>query len=303
MDLSTTYLGFKLRTPIVPSASPLSEDLDHIKQMEDAGASAVVLHSLFEEQVGSQRTDAYLRKIEGAKAWVRIPIIASLNTSTLMNWMGLARRIQEAGADALELNIYTIPTDLALKGEVVEETHLRILEGVKAEVSFPVAVKLSPFFSNLANLAKRLDDVGADGLVLFNRFYQPDIDLDHLRVTSDISFNAPNEARLALRWIAILYGRIQADLAATTGIHNGLDVLKMVLAGADVAMVCSALLERGILHLTVIEQQMRAWMQEHGHESLEALKGRLSHQHSSDPSAYERAQYVHALTTWITSST
>ena len=325
MDLSTTYLGLKLRTPLVPSASPLSEDLDNVKRMEDAGAAAVVLHSLFEEQIRLERyelahhlmqgtesypealtyfpepaefqvgPEVYLAHIMKAKKSVNIPIIASLNGSTPGNWTAYARLIEEAGADALELNIYWIPTDIRTTAAEVEEVYLQILKAVKLEVSIPVAVKLSPFFSNFANMAARLDAAGANALVLFNRFYQPDIELESLEVTPSVFYSTPMAMRLPMRWIAILYDRVSASLAATSGIHRGTDALKMLMAGADVTMLCSALMRHGIDHLRVIEREMLTWMEEHEYNSVEQLKGSLSHKNCPDPSAFERAQYMKAV--------
>jgi dihydroorotate dehydrogenase (fumarate) len=325
MDLSTTYLGLKLRTPLVPSASPLSEEIDTIKQMEDAGASAVVLYSLFEEQLRQDRfelhhhlehgtfsfpealtyfpepevfhlgPDDYLKHIAKAKQAVKMPIIASLNGSSVGGWTQYARAIQQAGADALELNIYTIPTDLNLSSAQVEQTFLDILAAVKSELTIPVAVKLSPFFTNFANMAKRLDDAGANGLVLFNRFYQPDIDLESLEVKPNILLSTPMAMRVPLRWVAILYGRLRANLAATSGVHRASDVLKMLMAGADVTMLCSVLIRHGVRQIGVIERDLIAWMGEHEYESVAQLKGSLSQKHCADPSAFERAQYMRAI--------
>jgi len=326
MDLATTYLGLKLRSPLVISASPLSEDVDNIKHMEDAGASAVVLYSLFEEQLRQDRLELnrnlqqgtesyaealtyfpdageyrlgpeeYLKHIAAAKKGTRIPIIASLNGSSVGGWTNYAKQIQQAGADALELNIYYIPTDPDLSGDIVEENYLNILRAVKANVTIPVAVKLSPFFSNFANMAKRLDEAGANGLVLFNRFYQPDIDLESLEVRPNILLSTPMAARLPLRWIALLYGRVNASLAATSGIHRGTDAVKMLLAGADVTMLCSALLRHGIPQIALIERDLKAWLEEHEYESVQQLKGSLSQKNCADPAAFERAQYMRALT-------
>ena len=335
MDLTTTYLGLKLRTPLVPSASPLSEEIDNIKRMEDAGASAVVLYSLFEEQLRQERLELnrnleqgtfsspealtyfpepeeyhlgpedYLKHIAGAKKAVRIPIIASINASinngtSVGDWTMFARLVQQAGADALELNIYYIPTNTNLSAGDLELTYINILKAVKSEVTIPVAVKLSPFFTNFANVAKRLNDAGANGLVLFNRFYQPDIDLDTLEVKPNILLSTPMAMRVPLRWIAILYGRLQASLAATSGIHRAPDVLKMLMAGADVTMLCSTLLRHGIDHIKVIENDMVAWMQEHEYESVAQLKGSLSQKNCPAPSAFERAQYMRAISTYPT---
>ncbi len=325
MDLSTTYLGLRLRTPLVPSASPLSEDLGTIRRLEDMGASAIVLGSLFEEQLRQERfelhhhlthgthsfaesltyfpepdtfhvgPEAYLEHIRKAKAAVDIPIIASLNGASPGGWTEYARLMQQAGADAVELNIYYIPTDMDQPAEVVEGTYLEILKAVKSVVTIPVAVKLSPFFSNLANMARRLDHAGADGLVMFNRFYQPDIDLHTLDVRPNLLLSTPQALRLPLRWIAILYRRIRADLAATSGIHHAEDVLKMLLVGARVTMLCSVLLQKGIGHIRHIERGVVEWMEEHEYESVAQMQGSMSQLHCADPSAFERAQYMRAL--------
>ena len=332
MDLTTNYLGLKLRTPLVPSASPLSEEIDNIKKMEDAGAAAVVLYSLFEEQLLRDRAELarnleqgtesfaealsyfpksddyrlgpeeYLKHITKAKKALRIPIIASLNGSSAGGWTHYAKLIQQAGADALELNIYQIPTDAGVSAEKIEQGYLDILKAVKSEVTIPVAVKLSPFFTNFANVAKRLDKAGANGLVLFNRFYQPDIDLDTLEVKPNILLSTPMAMRLPLRWIAILYGRLHANLAATSGIHRGTDALKVLMAGADVTMLCSVLIRHGVQHISVIESEMTAWMKEHEYESVSQLKGSLSQKKCPAPSEFERAQYLRALSSYPTTS-
>lgn len=328
MDLTTKYLGLKLRTPLVVAASPLSEDIDKIKRMEDAGAAAVVLYSLFEEQLRRDRVELhhhleqgtfsnaealtyfpepeefhlgpeeYLSHIANAKKSVRIPIIASLNGSSAGGWTDYAKGIQDAGADALELNIYYIPTNLDLTGAQVEQTYLDILKAVKSEITIPVAVKLSPFFSNFANMAKRLDDAGASGLVLFNRFYQPDIDLDSLEVKPNILLSTPMAMRVPLRWIALLYDRVRASLAATSGIHRASDVLKMLMAGADVTMLCSVLIRHGIAHIGAIERDLSAWLEEHEYVSVQQLRGSLSQKNCSDPSTFERAQYMRAISSY-----
>jgi dihydroorotate dehydrogenase (fumarate) len=325
MNLSTTYLGLKLRTPLVPAASPLSEDIDNIKRMEEEGASAVVMYSLFEEQLRQDRLELnqsleqgtfsypealtyfpepdefrlgpeeYLAHIAAAKAAVKIPVIASLNGSSVGGWTDYARQIQQAGADALELNIYSIPTDMTVSGVEVEKKYLDIVRSVKKTVTIPVAVKLSPFFSNFANMAGQLDDAGANGLVLFNRFYQPDIDLEMLEVNPNLLLSTPMAMRLPLRWIAILRDRVRASLAATSGIHRATDALKMLMAGADVTMLCSVLIRHGIRHIGVIERDLAAWMEEHEYESVEQLKGSMSQKHCPDPGAFERAQYLRAL--------
>jgi dihydroorotate dehydrogenase (fumarate) len=301
--LSVDYLGMKLRTPLVPSASPLSERLDNIKRLEDAGAAGVVLHSLFQEDISDRHAErspvgeSYLDEISHAKAAVEIPIIASLNASTPGEWADSARQIEQAGADALELNIYWIPTDLILSGAAVEETYVEIVSAVKSVVTIPVAVKLSPFFSNFANMSRRLVDAGASGLVLFNRFYQPDINLRTLSVEPDILLSTPMALRLPLRWIAILHGRIKASFAATSGIHRATDVVKLLLVGADVTMLCSVLLTKSIDHIRTLEREICEWLEDHQYESVQQLRGTLSQERCPDPSAFERVQYVRGLST------
>ena len=297
----------KLRTPLVPSASPLSEDLSKIKQMEQAGASAVVLHSLFEEQTeGDAATGqefrvgpkVYLEHVRRAKSAVKIPIIASLNCTTLGGWLSYTRQITEAGADALELNIYRIPTQPEVPGSAIEETYIDIVRTVRAATKIPLAVKLSPYFSNFANMAERFDVLGADGLVLFNRFYQPDIDLEKMEVTPNLTLSVPADMRLSLHWIGILYGKIRASLAATSGFYQAYDVIKMVMAGADVTMLCSALMRYGIAHIQKVEMETAAWLEDHQFGSLTEIKGRMRQQNCPDPSAFERAQYVRGLSSY-----
>ncbi len=325
IDLSTTYLGLRLRTPLVSSASPLSQELDGIRHLEDAGASAIVLYSLFEEQLRqesfeldhhlSEGTDSfaeaasffpqpaefhlgpegYLNHIRRAKKAVSVPIIASLNGTTVGGWTQYAKLIQEAGADALECNIYSIPTDPELSSAAVEQEYLDILNAVKSAVTIPVAVKLSPFFSNMANMAKRFDEAGANGLVLFNRFYQPDINLEELEIQPNVLLSTPQALRLPLTWIGILYGRIRANLAATSGVHGPEDVIKLVMVGADVTMLCSTLLRNGINHLRYIETGILEWMEKHEYESVQQMKGSMSQIRCSNPSAFERAQYMKAV--------
>ncbi len=325
MDLSTTYMGMKLRTPLVPSASPLSEDVGNIKRMEDAGAAAVVLHSLFEEQIEQERHDLYyhltahtdsfaealtyfpepsefqvgpeeyLEHIRKAKEMVSIPVIASLNGVSLGGWTDYAANIEQAGADALELNIFYLPNNIDTHAAEVEQLYIDIVEAVKSKLRIPLAVKLGPFFSNLAHMAGRLDRAGADALVLFNRFYQPDIDLKHLEVRPHILLSTPQALRLPLRWIAMLQGRVRVDLAASGGIHTGQDAIKMVMAGANVTMLCSALLRRGIQHISVIETEILDWMGEYEYESVGQMHASMSQRNSPDPAAFERAQYVRAL--------
>jgi len=325
MDLSTTYMGMTLKNPLVASASPLSEDIGNIKRLEDAGASAVVLYSLFEEQLSRDRMalyhhlshgtesfaealtyfpeppefhlgpEGYLAHIRRAKEAVKIPIIASLNGSTPGGWTSFAKQMQEAGADAIELNIYYLPTDLDLPGASVEQNCLDIVESVKWSVTIPVAVKLSPYYSSMANMARRLDDAGADALVLFNRFYQPDIDLENLDVVPNVLLSQPQAMRLPLRWIAILHGRIRASLAATSGVHTAQDAIKLLMAGANVTMMCSALLKHGIPRLAATLDEMRMWMEEFEYESVKQMQGSMSHLHTQNPGAYERVQYMRAL--------
>lgn len=326
MDLTTTYLGLELRSPLVPSAAaPLTEDLDNIRRLEDAGAAAIVLHSIFEEQLRQEEfelhhhltygtesfaeslsyfpepdtfhvgPEVYLEHIRRAKEMVKIPIIASLNGSTPGGWTHYAKLIEAAGADALELNIYNLPTDPDLTGAEVEENDLNILRAVKAEVTIPVTLKLSPFFSNMANMAKRFDAAGADGLVLFNRFYQPDIDLEALEITPNLLLSTPQDLRLPLRWIAILYGRVRPDLAATSGIQHGQDCIKLLMAGAKVTHVCAALLRHGINHLRTLEQEVEHWLDEHEYESVKQLQGTMSQLNCPNESAFERVQYMKAI--------
>ncbi len=326
MNLETKYLGKTLRNPLVASASPLSENIDNIKKLEDAGIGAVVLHSLFEEQIRleqeeynfhtTQGTDSfaeslsyfpdihdyktgpelYLEHIRAAKKAVDIPIIASLNGSTLGGWTAYAKEMEKAGADALELNIYSIPTDPNVSGAEVEKKYVDIVTAVKKEVSIPVALKLSPFFSNMANMASQFDKVGVDALVLFNRFYQPDINLEDYEVVPNILLSQSQAMRLPMRWIAILKDKITCDLAATSGIHTGTDVIKMLLVGANVTMICSSLLKHGISHVKNILDHMQNWMLEREYNSVSQLQGSMSQKKTSDPSSYERAQYMKAIT-------
>ncbi len=329
MDITTSYLGLNLRSPIVPSAAlPLSEDLDTIKRLEDAGAAAIVLHSLFEEQLLREKfelhhhleygtesfaeslsyfpepsefqvgPELYLNHIRQAKKIVNIPIIASLNGFSPGGWVEYAQLIQQAGADAIELNIYYVPTNFDITGAEVEQNYIDTLTEVKKEVSIPIALKLSPFFSNMANMAKRFDQAGANGLVLFNRFLQPDINPEDLEIEVNSVLSNAHDLRLPMRWIAILYGRIKADLAATSGVQRGHDVIKLVMAGASVTHVCSALLRHGIHYIEVMEEEIKHWMEEYGYESIQQMKGSMSQIHCTDESAYERAQYMKAITSY-----
>ena len=325
IDLSTNYLGLKLNSPLVASASPLSRDVDGICRLEDAGASAVVLYSLFEEQLRQEEVDlqyhlsagtesfaesltyfpqpsefqtgpeGYLNHIRKAKASVQIPIIASLNGSTLGGWTKFAGEIERAGADAIECNIYYIPTDPRLTAEDVEKTYIDIVRAVKGTVTIPVAVKVSPFFSNFTNVAQRLDQAGADGLVLFNRFYQPDIDLEELEIVPNVLLSSQQALRLPLTWIGILCGKVKASLAATSGVHTAEDVVKLLMVGADVTMLCSSLMRHGVNHLRHVERELREWMEEHEYESVRQMQGSMSQIKCSDPTAFERAQYMRAV--------
>jgi dihydroorotate dehydrogenase (fumarate) len=324
-NLTTEYLGLTLRTPLVPSASPLSQEIDSIRRLEDAGASAVVLYSLFEEQLRQETleldhhlnegTDSfaeslsffpqagefrlgpegYLNHIRRAKEAVRIPVIASLNGATVGGWASYAKQIEQAGADALECNIYSIPTDMDVPGVEAEQAYLEILKTVKCAVTIPVTLKLSPFFSSMANMAKQLDAAGANGLVLFNRFYQPDIDIDELEIKPNVLLSTPQALRLPLTWIGILYGRVKASLAATSGVHGAEDVIKLLMVGADITMLCSTLLRNGISHLRYIERALIDWMEKHEYESVAQMKGSMSQLRCADPSAFERAQYMRAV--------
>jgi dihydroorotate dehydrogenase (fumarate) len=321
-------MGLTLKNPIVPSASPLSKRLDGLKQMEDAGAAAVTMYSLFEEQIDlealaqhnfieqttfmsaeatayfpkaadyNRGPDGYLELIRQAKEAVDVPVIGSLNGVTPGGWTRYARLIQDAGADALELNVYMIPTRLDLTSDGVENTYLEILRDVKASVKIPVAMKLSPFFSSLPNMARRLDKAGANALVLFNRFYQPDFDLEELAVTPHLVLSTPWEMRLPLRWIAILYGHVKASMALTTGVHTPEDVVKSVMAGADIANVASVLLERGPGHISELIGGLSQWMEEHEYESVAQMKGALSQRNVTEPAAFERANYMKVLGSW-----
>ncbi|MEO1093978.1 MAG: dihydroorotate dehydrogenase-like protein [Cyanobacteria bacterium J06638_28] len=326
MDLTTHYLGLTLKSPLVAgAAAPLTEDLSNIRWLEDSGAAAIVLHSLFEEQIRRERlelhhhmeygtesfaealtyfpepeifhvgTEAYLDHIRAAKAMVDIPIIASLNGFTLGGWTDYARQMEVAGADAIELNIYWIPTEFDMSGAEVEQQYLDILQAVKQAIQIPVAVKLSPYFSNMANMAKRLCEAGADGLVLFNRFYEPDIDVEALEVQPNLILSSPADMRLPLNWIALLHRQIPASLAATTGISKATDVIKMLMAGADVTMLVATLLRHGIGHLKGIEEDLITWLQEHEYASLETLRGSMSQRNSPNPSDFERVQYMRAI--------
>ncbi len=329
IDLSTNYLGLPLCSPlVVGAAAPLSENLDNLRLMEAAGASAVVLHSLFEEQIHQEMValhhhleygtnsfaealtyfpdsdyfhvgaGQYLEHIQRAKSLIKIPVIASLNSSSIGNWTNYAHQVQEAGADAIELNIYSIPTDPYLSAGVIEQEYIDILTAVKSTVSIPVAVKLSPYFTNLSYMARLLVEYGASGLVLFNRFYQPDIDIDALEVYPHVLLSTPQDLRLPMRWLAILSGALSADFAATGGIQKGTDVIRMCMAGAKVTMIVGALLRHGINHLSLIESEMRKWLIDSDYSSITELQGVMNQRNCPDPSTFERVQYLRAIQTY-----
>jgi dihydroorotate dehydrogenase (fumarate) len=325
IDLTTRYLGLTLPSPLVLSAGPLTEDLDTIRRAEDAGAGGVVLPSLFEEQLDieghdldEQLTahahthaeattylphsgdyalgpDAYLEHIRRAKAAVRIPVVASLNGVSKGGWTDFARDMQQAGADALELNVFHLPTDPQRTGAAVEADYVALVRNVRQHIRIPLAVKLPHFFSAIANVASELVRAGANGLALFNRFYQPDIDLEQLEVVPNLTLSSPAELRLRLRWVAILYGRVSADLAVTGGVHSAEDVLKATMAGAACAMMTSALLQRGVPHLATVLADLHGWMEQHEYESIRQMQGSMSQQRTADPAAFERANYLKVL--------
>lgn len=325
MNLTTHYMGMMLRNPIIPSASPLSKDLDNIRRLEDASAAAVVMYSLFEEQItleshqldhylsyGAESfgealsyfpemegynigPDEYLNLISWAKRAVDIPIIGSLNGVSTGGWIEYARKIEQAGADGLELNVYYIPVDPFMSGSEVEQMYLDILRDVKQSVSIPVAMKLSPYFSATAYMARRLAEEGANALVFFNRFYQPDFDLERLEVAPHLVLSDSNDLRLPLRWIAILYGRVQVDFALTSGVHTHEDVLKALMAGANVTMMASELLQNGVQRIGAILTDMTRWMEEHEYESVAQMRGSMSQQNVAEPAAFERANYMKVL--------
>jgi dihydroorotate dehydrogenase (fumarate) len=324
-DLKTTYMGLELENPIVPSASPLSRSLETACRLEEAGASALVMDSLFEEQILHEQQELhwhtthgtesfaeslsylpehdtyvvsgeeYLEQIFKLKEKLSIPVIASLNGSSLGGWTRYANLLEQAGADALELNVYFLAADPGETAQSVETRYLEILRAVRKSVTIPVAMKLGPYFSAFAHMARELDAAGADALVLFNRFYQPDLDLEEMEVVPNVLLSTPQAMRLPLRWIAILHGRLRASLAASSGVHSAQDVLKMLLVGADVTQMASSLLERGPDHVRQVLTDLRAWMDEHGVESLQQIKGSMSYRNVRDPSQFERANYMKAL--------
>jgi dihydroorotate dehydrogenase (fumarate) len=328
MDLTTTYLGLKLAHPLMPGASPLVDDLDTVRRLEDAGAAAIVMHSLFEEQVRGEYEialreeearsfvslesgshfppidpftldpDRYLNQVRRIKASVAVPVIGSLNGTTPGGWVESARLIEQAGADALELNVYFLATDLEETGAEVETRVLDLVHTVRQAVRIPLAVKLSRFYSSFANLAVELDARGADGLVLFNRFYQPDIDIERLEAMPTLRLSEPGELLPRLRWTAILSGRVRASIAITGGVHSAHDAVKAIMAGAHAVQIVSALLRHGPDHLRVVKEGLVAWLQDHGYESVAQMRGSMGLQTCPDPAAYERANYLRVLTSW-----
>jgi len=328
IDLTTTYLGLKLRNPLVASSSPMCADVGNIRRMEDAGAAAVVLPSLFEEQIAvesyeldrfisagedvgaegvshfpdllgyNRGPEQYLKHIRAVKEAVRIPVIASLNGTSAGGWLHYAKQMQQAGADALELNIYYIPVDPTVSGEQVERQYCDLVREIKSAVHIPVAVKLGPYFSSLVNMAKRLEGAGADGLVLFNRFYQPDFDLEALEVVPNLILSNQYELLLRLHWIAVLYGNVRPDLALTGGVHTATDVVKAMMAGAKVAMMTSALLKKGINYLDTLLTELLVWLGDHEYDSIRQMQGSMSRNAVPQPQAFERANYMKVLSSY-----
>ncbi len=325
VDLTTTYLGMKLKNPLVASSSPLTEKVENVKRMEEAGVSAIVMYSLFEEQIihesleldyflnqGTESfaesltyfpnmgkytlaPDKYIERLERTKKAVSIPVLGSLNGVSTGGWTSYARKIQDAGADGLELNMYYLPTDVDMTSDLLEQTYLRLVSDIRSTVNIPLAVKLAPYFTALPNFAKRLADAGVDGLVLFNRFYQPDMDLENLEVVPNLVLSNSNDLRLPLRWIAILYGKVKADLALTSGVHTAEDTLKAMMAGANVAMTTSAILKSGMQAVSAILKGMEEWMIAHEYDSITQMRGSMSQGAVADPAAFERANYMKVL--------
>ncbi len=325
LDLTTSYMGLQLKNPLVASASPLSKKLDNVRRLEDAGASAIVMYSLFEEQITHEgneldhylergthsyaeaisyfpdldhynlEPDTYLEHLQRVKKAVHIPVIGSLNGVSSGGWVQYARKMEQAGADAIELNCYYLPTDIDLSSAELEDVYVNLVKDVRAMVKIPLALKLSPFFTALPYVARRFVDAGADALVLFNRFYQPDLDLETLEVVPNLELSTSRDLRLPLRWIALLYGRVQVDLALTSGVHSARDVLKAMMAGANVAMTTSELLAHGVGRMGAILSDVRMWMEEHEYESIVSMRGSMSQQAVAEPAAFERANYMRAL--------
>jgi len=328
VDLTTTYLGLQLKNPVVASASPISKKLSGIRSLEDAGASAVVMYSLFEEQIVHESLaldhylnqgtetfaesvtyfpdlghynvgpDDYLNLIQKAKESVNIPIIGSLNGYSTGGWIDYAKKIEQAGADALELNVYYVATDGNVTSQELEQSYIDLVKDVSSQIHIPLAIKLNPFVTALPNFSGKLVQAGANGLVLFNRFMQPDLDIETLEVTPNLVLSNSNELRLPLRWTAILYGRVQADLALTSGVHTAQDVLKAMMAGASTTMLASALLKNGVAHIGKVLADMQSWMETYEYESVAQMKGSMSQQAVADPSSFERANYMKVLTSY-----
>ncbi len=329
MDLSTSYMGLSLKNPLVPNSSPLSRELTTLKQLEDAGAAAVVMYSLFEEQITHETAEMehyrefggesfaealsylpdpgefhrgpeeYLEHVRKAKDALSIPVIASLNASSPGAWVEYARQIQQAGADGLELNVYFLPTDPKQPVAEVEQVYTDIVSDVRKAVTLPIAVKMHPYVTSVPEMAHRLEKAGANGLALFNRFYQPDIDPENLEVQPNLQLSTPYETRLAMRWIAILHGRVGCDLAATGGVHGGRDAVKLLMAGASAVHVCSALLKYGIYHLRRVREELQTWMEENEYKDVRSFVGSMSQRHCPDPRAFERANYIKTLQSYI----
>jgi dihydroorotate dehydrogenase (fumarate) len=328
MDLTTTYLGLKLKSPIVASSSPLTESLENIRRLEEAGAAAVVLPSIFEEQLALESNaiesdltrgadtsaealsyfaafddlrygqDAYLNQIRRAKSACDIPILASLNGATASGWVRFAKEIEQAGADALELNTYSVATSSSQTSAMIEQGLTSLVRQVRDATRMPIAVKLSPQFTSIPNLALQLERAGADGLVLFNRFYQPDFDIENLDIRPRLILSRPDELLLRLHWVAILYGHVTCDLAVTGGVHCAEGILKSIMAGAQVAMTASSLLAKGISHITVLRNDLVRWMEEHDYVSIQQMRGSLSRRSVPDPSAFERGNYIKTLSSY-----
>lgn len=325
MKLDSKYMGLDLKNPLVASASPLSRNLDNIKSLEDNGASAVVMFSLFEEQLIHESAamdhllssgansfaeslsyfpevedyevgpDNYLELIRKAREATDIPVIASLNGASNQGWIEFSKKMEQAGASAIELNTYSLPVDLTLSGTDVEKNYIDVIKAVKKSVSIPVAVKLSPFFSSMGHMGKQIDAAGADALVLFNRFYQPDVDLDKLEILPSLELSQAHEIRLPLLWIAVLYGNVKASLAASRGVESADEVVKYIMAGADVVMTTSSLLKKGISHLRALLNDLEKWMEKKEYESVEQMRGCMSHKKVANPGAFERANYIKVL--------
>jgi len=328
IDLKTHYLGLELKNPFVPSSSPLSKNIDKAKRLEDHGAGALVMYSLFEEEIEAEEAvahdlghhqdighgeassylpmyedypghrDEYLEQLRRLKASLSIPVIASLNGTSPGGWVRHARSLEEAGADALELNVYHVAADIEETGDAVEARVIETLQALRQQVRLPIGIKLSPNFSAVGNLVRRIDEAGADGVALFNRFYQPDIDLDGLKIAQTLNLSNSSESLLAMRWIAILHGRVNLSLAATGGVHTAEDVLKLLLCGADVTYLCSALLAAGPGRLDEIRDGVVNWLEENEYESVEQLKGSMSQIHCPDPAAFERGNYIQILSSF-----